>query len=214
MELQIQSSSENNNFERVLALIEATSRQIRETDRVLSEKFKETDEKFKETDRVLSEKFKETDRVLSENFKKTEQLVGRLSNRWGEFVEGMVSPAIINMFDKRNIAIDRVFNRVKAHKNGDTMEIDIIGANSDYVTVTEVKSKLLSGDVKDFVKKLGRFKKFFPEYSDKNVVGAVAGITIDDSVINFAVTHGLFVIAQKGESVAIVNSSDFVPKTW
>ncbi len=236
------AKNKSSDIEQIWALIKATNqqiretdRQIKETDRILSEKFsdtdkkfsdtdkkfketdkkfKETDKKFKETDRVLTEKFSETDRVLSENFKKTEQLVGRLSNRWGEFVEGMVAPAIINMFQDRNIKIDRVFNRVKARKNSDTMEIDIIGANSDYVTVTEVKSKLISGDVKKFVEKLDKFKNFFPEYKDKNIVGAVAGINMDTSVVNFAVKKGLFVIAQKGEIVEIVNSPDFEPDIW
>ncbi len=206
MEAQPETLAPKSSLENVWAVIEATNNQIRETDRMLSARFKETDAKFKETDA----KFKETDAQI----RKTEALVGRLGNRWGEFVEGMVLPAVIDIFAKRNIEIDRVFNRVKARKNGDTMEIDIIGANSNYVTVTEVKSKLLSTDVKKFAKKLRRFKKFFPEYKDKDIVGAVAGITIDDSVVNFAIKEGFFVIAQKGNSVEIVNSQDFAPKTW
>jgi hypothetical protein len=200
---EVNSIAPKTEFDRIWALFEETRRQIKETDRVLSEKFKETAERFKETDRILSEKFKET-----------QKLVGRLSNSWGEFVEGLVIPSVIRMFAERDIEIERVGPRVKSHKGGETMEIDIIGDNSSYVVVVEVKSKLLSGDVINFIEKLGNFKYFFPNYADKKVVGAVAGISVDESVKNFAEKKGFFVIMQKGESVEIVNYHNFTPKVW
>ena len=43
-------------------------------------------------------------------------------------------------------------------------------------------------------------------------MGAVAGITVDDSVKNLAINNKLFVIIQKGENVEIVNDSDFKPE--
>ncbi len=233
--MQIENAVSGREFDRIWALFEETNRQIKETGKILAEQFletarqfKETDKQFKETDRKLKEtdemlsakfketdeKFKETDRMLSAKFKETQAIVGRLGNRWGEFVEGLVVPAVIQMFGDRGIEISRVFPRAKARIGGATMEIDVIGDNSTHTVVVEVKSKPVAGDVKKFIEKIGRFRTFFPAYDDKIIIGAIAGITIDESVINFAGKEGLYVIAQKGESVKIVNPPDFVPKTF
>jgi hypothetical protein len=210
MEMQIDTAAGKSDFDRIWALFEENSRQFNRQFKEVGKRFKETDAKFKETDA----KFRETDRMLSEKIRETEAIVGRLGNRWGEFVEGLVLPSVIGMFAERNIEIERIFPRAKSRKGGETMEIDVIGANTSYATAVEVKSKLIAEDVKHFIEKLDRFKYFFPEYIDRKVVGAVAGIVIDESVVNFAEKKGLFVIAQKGEAVEIINAPNFKPNIW
>ena len=180
------------------------------TDRILSQRFRETDERIKETDKILYERFKETDK----KFKQTQKLIGNLTNSWGEFVEGIVRPSVIKIFNERDINIERIANRETSHKGGETMEIDIIGHNGDYVVAIEVKTKLLSYDVIDFSKRLKRFRYFFPEYAKKKLVGAVAGITVDNSVEKLAEKKKLFIIKQKGETVEIINDPAFKPKLW
>jgi hypothetical protein len=225
---ELNSIQEKANFDSVWVLfqetreqIKQTSAQLKENDRILTERQKKTEKmlsemfkdvaaRFKETDT----KFKETDRMLSEKFKETQKMVGRVTNSWGEFVEGIVIPSVIQMFNERNIEIERVSQRVKSRKSGNTMEIDIIGDNSSYVVAIEVKSKLLSDNVIKFAEKLDNFKYFFPNYADKKLVAAVAGVTVDESVKNFAEKKGLFVIMQKGETVEIVNDKNFMPKEW
>jgi hypothetical protein len=204
---QVESLTEKTEFDRIWALFQETRQQIKETDRILTEKFKETNAQFKD----VAARFKETDA----KFKETRKMVGRLGNSWGEFVEGIVIPSVLQMFNKRNIKIERVSSRSKSRKGGNTMEIDIIGDNSSYVVAIEVKSKLLSDNVISFIKKLDNFKYFFSNYAEKKLVGAVAGISVDESVKNFAEKEGLFVIMQKGEEyVEIVNNKNFTPKEW
>jgi predicted ATP-binding protein involved in virulence len=128
--------------------------------------------------------------------------------------KGMVIPSVVKIFNERNINIEEVHSRSKSHKKDETMEMDIIGDNSAYVVAIEVKSKLLSYDVLHFVEKLGRFKYFFPKYAGKDLVGAVAGITVDDSVKKLAINNKLFVIMQKGENVEIINDAGFKPEVW
>ena len=59
-----------------------------------------------------------------------------------------------------------------------------------------------------------KFKHFFPEHEDKNVMGAVAGIVMDGNSDKFAYKQGLFVIGQTGETVRILNDEKFKPKAW
>jgi hypothetical protein len=49
--------------------------------------------------------------------------IGNLTNSWGEFVEGIVRPSVIRIFNERNINIERIANRETSHKGGEAMEI-------------------------------------------------------------------------------------------
>jgi hypothetical protein len=95
--------------------------------------FKETDRKFQETNKLLSEKFRETDKLLTEKFQdtdrkfpKTRDLVNSLTDKWGRFVEGLVAPGVIRMFQERGINIEQTFQRAGALRDGKKMEIDVI----------------------------------------------------------------------------------------
>nr|NCQ71668.1 DUF3782 domain-containing protein [Microcystis aeruginosa W13-16]NCQ80640.1 DUF3782 domain-containing protein [Microcystis aeruginosa W13-15]NCQ86995.1 DUF3782 domain-containing protein [Microcystis aeruginosa W13-18]NCR15023.1 DUF3782 domain-containing protein [Microcystis aeruginosa SX13-11]NCR24393.1 DUF3782 domain-containing protein [Microcystis aeruginosa L111-01]NCR28785.1 DUF3782 domain-containing protein [Microcystis aeruginosa LE13-04]NCR45958.1 DUF3782 domain-containing protein [ len=41
-----------------------------------------------------------------------------------------------------------------------------------------------------------------------------AGIEIEEGADKYAYRQGLFVLAQRGENVAILNDTEFQPKTW
>ncbi|MBF0162663.1 MAG: DUF3782 domain-containing protein, partial [Magnetococcales bacterium] len=152
----------------------------------------------------------ETDRKIAQV---TEQ-IGRLGGRLGEFVEGLVAPACQTLFAQRGIPIHRVSQRVKARQAGGRhMEIDLLVINSGVVALVEVKSRLTIEDVQREMSRLGEFKSFFPEYADKQIMGAVAGMVVDEAVIHYAIRQGLFVLVQSGESVRIANDDAFVPRT-
>jgi hypothetical protein len=165
---------------------------------------------FRETDKRMDRRFKETEKIIAQMSAKVDALTGK----WGRFVEGLIAPGAVSMFRERGIEIDRIFQRVKAHRDRDTMEIDILGVNREYAVLIEAKSTLGVYDVKEHSERMKAFKRFFPEYSDRKVVGAVAGIVIEENADRFAYHQGFFVIAQTGETVKIVNDENFEPKTW
>jgi hypothetical protein len=48
----------------------------------------------------------------------------------------------------------------------------------------------------------------------KQLYGAVAAIEIEEGADKYAYRQGLFVLAQAGEAIAILNNLDFQPKCW
>ncbi|MGE0082925.1 MAG: DUF3782 domain-containing protein [Desulfococcaceae bacterium] len=177
---------------------------------VHSEEIKQIWAMFHETSREMREGYKE----LRKLFKETDKRIGDLSSKWGRFVEGMVVPGMISLFEKRGIQIERISQRVRVRKQGGEMEIDVLGINGEYAVLVEVKSTLSPEDVNEFIEKLKKFKKFFPEYADRKIVGAVAGIVMESDADKFAYRQGLFVIAQKGGTVKIINDRKFTPKIF
>ena len=176
------------------------------TTKEMEKSIREVWDLFKATDRQM----KETDRKVAEALK----AVADLGGKWGRFVEGLVAPAAETIFKGWGIELDKVFTRVKARKNGEMMEIDILAIDGEYAVLIEVKSTLGLDNVKNHLAQLERFKTFFPEYTDRKVLGAVAGIVIDEGVDRYAYQQGLFVITQSGETVKILNDQHFKPRTW
>jgi len=179
--------------------------------------FRETSERFKETDKRIERLSQETDKKIDRMSLKVEEVsktVAALTGKWGRFVEGLIAPGTISMFKERGIEVEKVYQRVKAHKDGREIEIDILAINKEYAILIEAKSSLGISDVDEHIERLKAFKVFFPEYSDRKVVGAVAGITIEEEADRYAYRHGLFVIGQSGETVRILNDKKFRPKVW
>ena len=164
----------------------------------------------KETERLLKEQSQETDRRIREVNKQ----IGDLGGKWGRFVENMVAPACETLFLKRGIPVHQVSQRMKKRLNGQTLEIDVLVTNENHVLVVEVKSSLGVNDVKDLMDDLKQFREFFPEYAQKQLYGAVAGIEIEEGADKYAYRQGLFVLAQAGEAVSILNNPDFEPRNW
>ena len=117
-----------------------------------------------------NQKMRETDRKLKE----VTTAIGRLGNRLGEFVEEMVRPSVVRLFQQRGIAIPQVFRGAYAERDGDAMEIGLLVGDDLDAVLVEVKSELKADDVKDHVSRLERFKKLCPQYAGFRVMGAVA----------------------------------------
>lgn len=200
-----------------------TDRQMQETDRRMQEtdrRMQETDRRMQEADRRMqeTEKFmQETAQQMRETDRKVKEVtaaIGRLGNRLGEFVEEMVRPATVRLFQERGIAVHQVFRGVYAERDGEALEVDLLVVNGVDAVLVEVKSELKVDDVKEHLARLERFKRLCPQYAGHRVMGAVAGMVVPEATARFAYRQGLFVLAQSGETVVIRNDAGFQPGVW
>ena len=168
--------------------------------------FQETDRKFQETDRQL----KETDLYLKE----VGRLVGNLGNRLGEFVQYMVAPAVLKMFRERGIEVHQTFPNATARRNNEEIEVDLLAVNGTELVATECKSKLGIEDIDKHIERLQKIRRMFPQWANHRVYGAVATMVLEPEAAGYAQDKGLFVIAQNGDTVEIVNPGDFVPTAF
>jgi len=189
-------------------------REVMETIKQLSQEFWAGMRELRESERRFREQLEEYRVEMRESDRKLKAAIDSLTGKWGRFVEGMIAPAVANMFSERGIEVERIFQRVRARRNGKEMEIDILAVNEEYAVLIEAKSTLGVDDVKEHIGRLESFREFFPEYADRKVVGAVAGIVIEEGADRFAYRNGLFVIGQSGETAKILNDEKFRPRYW
>ena len=86
--------------------------------------------------------------------------------------------------------------------------------NNTEAVLIEVKSKLSQADVDEHLERLAKFKQLMPRYQEVKALGAVAAMVVPDEVARYAYRKGLFVLAQSGDSVIILNDVQFRPQAW
>jgi len=205
----------------LIAAQKVTEARFRETERLMNEQRQETERQRQETERLMNEQRQETERVMNERSQKTERVIqqvsrelGKLGNRLGEFVEWQVRPAAVRLFRERGIDVHELHNGVSVKRADGGLEIDLLVVNDTEVVLIEVKSKLTQRDVDQHLERLAKFKRFMPRYRDTQALGAVAAMVVTDEVADYAYGQGLFVLAQSGENVVILNDAQFQPQVW
>jgi hypothetical protein len=172
----------------------------------------------REIDRVSSEIDKLHFRISSE-IDKVNKMVGKLTDGWGKFVEGLVEPSIPEVFRKIGIEITGTFPRAKKCVNGETMEIDILASGimngkEKIVIAVECKSDLGVREIKECEKDLSKFFDFFDEYRGRKLIGAVAGIRIIKGAVEYAEKRGLYILSPSGNIMKILNKERFKPRIY
>ncbi len=207
-----------------------TDRKFQETAQEIRQLSQETDRKFRETtqetDRKLQESIQESNRILKEadrlsreSDKRMERMqteLGRLGNRLGDFVEEMIKPSLVKLFQQRGIIVHKIHRNVEVNNSELKLatQIDLLVVNHEICVLVEVKSQLSIDDVNEHLERMKKFKPLFPEYRDKRVLGAVAGMVIPEDVAKYAYRKGFYIIAQSGDNVVILNDEKFKPVAW
>jgi hypothetical protein len=176
----------------------------------LAEAQKETERRLQETEQLLKEQSQETDRQI----RRVNRQIGDLGNRLGEFVEWQVRPAAVRLFQARGIAVYELASDVTIQRDGEGLEIDLLAINTTEAVLVEVKSKLTQNDVDEHLERLGKFKRLMPRYQDVRAMGAVAAMVVPQDVARYAYRQGLFVMAQSGDDMVILNDASFQPRAW
>ncbi len=173
---------------------------------------RERQEEWKE----IKAMFRETDRRFKETDKKINKAQGMFTSKWGELVESIVRPACLKLFRERGVDVFDISRNRKIERGGiKRAEYDIVLANGSEVVIVEVKTTLTTSAVSYFVEKLKEVKTWLPDYANKKVYGAVAGISLDNDAVELAEKKGLFIIENSGEGLlSISNPIDFKPKAY
>ncbi|WP_139064102.1 DUF3782 domain-containing protein [Thiorhodospira sibirica] len=178
-------------------------RLFQETDRLIKESAQETDRRFQETERQMKASALETDRKFQETERLIKQLsknLGDIGNRLDEFVEHMVAPAVVRVFRDQGIAVHAVYPNISAKRNGVEVEIDLLVVNDGALIGVECKSKLVEAHIDAHLERLSKLKRVLPIYKDHQVMGAVAGMVVEEKVAKYALMHGLYVLRPNGRT--------------
>jgi hypothetical protein len=103
---------------------------------------------------------------------------------------------------------------VKRLGDNQRQEYDTVAVCAEYLLITETKTTLRPEYVRDFVEKLRRARDFFPEYPDKQIIGAMATFYVDPSLITHGERQGLIMMGIVEGLLQILNSPGFDPSRF
>jgi hypothetical protein len=90
-----------------------------------------------------------------------------------------------------------------------TREFDAIAVCGEYLLINETKSRLRPEDVTAFAQSLPTVRSYFPEYADHKIIGAVASLYVDESIVRQGERLGLIVLGFGEEMMEMLNQPGF-----
>ena len=206
---------------------EETARQMQETDRKMQEtdrKMQETARQMKETDRRIEETRQavmETSQQMNKTDKKLKSIgeqMGGLHNRFGELVEHLVAPSILEKFNEAGFFFTKEYTDLKIREpsNPDVLvEIDIMLENGDVVIAVEVKAKVKYSDIEDLKGKMEALRREADRHGDaRKYRGAVASAIMSRELCKDILKNGFYLIEQTGDTVKLTIPEGFTPREW
>jgi hypothetical protein len=191
---------------------EAELRELKEEMRL----YREDTQAFKNEMRTFKDEMGAFKDEMRKDRREMNRKWGDISNKLGTMVEDLVYPSLPRVV-KETLAQEpeRIWARFKQRlPNGLLKEFDAIALTQDLVCLNSTKATLRSSDVDAFVTDIATFREYFPEYRDLPLVGILATLAVDESVLSYAEKQGFLVLAVGDEVMEVKNRPGFEPKRW
>ncbi len=144
---------------------------------------------------------------------------GELANKMGTLVEDIVAPSIPAVFarffslERLQFAAPRV-RRWQPSDRARTREFDYLAISDRLVLVNETKSTLRPEDIPAFLALLSEARAFLPEAEGRELVGSLAALQIDPSLVTVGEREGLLMFGLGGGLLDVLNSAGFTPRRF
>ena len=188
-----------------------TEREVKE---MLAKTHSEVEEMLAKTHSEVKEMLTETHKEVKEMFAETNASIRRVSVEFlgvtGHIVEGLVSSSTEKIFKDAGFDLHDSGKNLRRELASEDkqMEVDAMLGNEKLVVPVEVKANFTKKKVKRFLHKMEMFRKFFPEYTDKEVIAAIAAINYEAGVADFAHEEGLLVIRVSSDDIFSLDPVD------
>lgn len=172
--------------------------------------FKDEMQAFKDEMRAFKEEGRQQNREMNRRW-------GELANKLGTLVEDLVAPSLPRIVQEMlgQEVMDLSVRRKRKRADGRQQEYDALAVTLETVCLASVKSTLRSADIDHLLdEELSAFRTFFPEYQALPLVGLIASLAVDDSVLRHAERQGLIVLAIGDQIMEVKNTPGFVPRRY
>jgi len=164
----------------------------------------------------LTQQQEKTSIELEKLIKDNNKRFGDISNRFGDLVECIISPNILDKFKDMGLEFETASPKIKVrdHKNKIYFEIDVFLQNTTAAMLVEIKTELKIEYINEHIERLEKMRVFANLHNEKRIfLGAVAGIIVSSDAKNYALENGFYLIEPEGEDLNITPPFK-KPKEW
>ncbi len=196
------------------ANIDRGLQELRENIEYVSRRMDATNEKARESSEQFQQRLDEYIRESREERKQLRRELASVTHGMGRMVEDLVAPSMPGILPQV-ISCDEgpqmLGVRVSKKIDGRFKEYDVLAICGDYLLITEVKTRIRTGDVEQFLEALSQARTFLPEYAEKQIIGALATFYVDEAQVLEAERKGLVVLGVVDGLMQVLNQQAFRP---
>ena len=144
--------------------------------------------------------------------------LGEIAHKQGRMAEDLVSPSICRiLLEILGLPLSYECNqseRVRRRHSkirGRRREFDVVAEYGDYVLVVETKSTPKPENIPELLAMTREFRDYFPEFKDRKLIAGLAMLYADKSLIRYASSKGIIILAVGDELMDVMNEPGFVP---
>ena len=188
-------------------------REFKEEMRQADERSQREMREFKEEMRQSHERF---EREMRQSRRDSDKKWGELSNKLGTMAEDLVAPSIPRILKQVTGCTAKIsYSAVRVRKSEPkNQEFDAVAVCQNYVFINETKSTLRAEHIDNFHRLMQRIRDYFPEYQNKQFIGAIASLYVDQTLVQCGENLGLIVLGFGEELMDVLNLPGFTPKLF
>ena len=178
-------------------------------------KFQEDMQEDRRNSKEEMSKFQEDMRLDRRELNKK---LGEIANKQGRMAEDLVAPSICRiLLEILGLPLSYECNqseRVRRRHSkirGRRREFDVVAEYGDYVLVVETKSTPKPENIPELLAMTREFRDYFPEYKDRKFIAGLAMLYADKSLIRYASSKGILILAVGDELMDVMNEPGFKP---
>ena len=186
---------------RTSASVERLSLEMRE--------FKEESRLSREKSEASLQEYRAEQQAMRREFN---QQQGEIANKLGTLAEDLGAPSLPCILQEvvPCPAGDGVSMAVRVRRYHPTevnhsQEYDVIVSCGKYTLFNETKSRLRPSDVDHLIERLNAVRLYFPEYEGMTIIGSLASLYVDPSLVRYANRQGILVLATGDELMDVLN---------
>jgi hypothetical protein len=167
-------------------------------------------EEFKDEMKVFKDEMSGFKDRMEASHKNMNRQWADLAKKMGTLDEDLVSPAVRPMI-RQYFKCDPIKRSIREliRKDGDSFEVDVLAVCENKVFMIEVRATPRVNYVNEILEKVPLFRKFYPEYQDKEVIPIFASIIFPEHIVQYATRKGLYVMAyREWEYMDIINFNE------
>jgi hypothetical protein len=137
--------------------------------------------------------------------------MAEISEKRGRLVDDLIYPNAERIFSEifPDDAATAISQWMVGYSNGESMGIDLIAASQTNVMLVEARRRLRPEDAPELREKVPQFTRFFPEFTNHQIVLVIASVVIHDSLRQFLTRQKIYGLAMGDETMEVVNRGEF-----
>lgn len=189
------------------------TQEMRQSHERFTQEMQQSHERFTQEMRQSHERFMQE---MRQSKRDSDKKWGELSNKLGTMAEDLVAPSIPRILKHVTGCSSKIkYSAVRVRKTEpQNQEFDVVAVCENYVLINETKSTLRAEHIENFHRLMLKIRDYFPEFKENQFIGAIASLYVDETLVRYGEKLGLVVLGFGEELMDVLNSNEFIPKTF